>query len=86
MNDRKSDEIDSQDEFEDEKISHIESEEDKISLIKNLEFIPGKSGARYKKFCAFTIQPQNYPNAVNIVRLSFFKIIFKLFFFFNQFC
>ncbi|XP_012284584.1 aldose 1-epimerase [Orussus abietinus] len=33
---------------------------------KPLEFIPGKNGARYKKHCAFSIQPQSYPNAVNI--------------------
>ncbi|XP_066584366.1 galactose mutarotase-like [Prorops nasuta] len=29
------------------------------------EFIPGKKGASYTKFCAFSIQPQNYPNAIN---------------------
>lgn len=31
------------------------------------EFIPGKQGARYVKHCAFSIQPQNYPNAINYV-------------------
>ena len=31
---------------------------------KRLEFISGKCGARYKKYCAFSIQPQNYPNAI----------------------
>lgn len=30
-----------------------------------LEFLSGKKGARYKKHCAFGIQPQNYPNAPN---------------------
>ncbi|KAG5319359.1 GALM epimerase, partial [Pseudoatta argentina] len=29
------------------------------------EFISGKQGARYVKHCAFSIQPQNYPNAIN---------------------
>jgi hypothetical protein len=29
--------------------------------------ICGKQGARYTKYCAFSIQPQNYPNAINIV-------------------
>ncbi|KAH0952046.1 hypothetical protein HN011_007404 [Eciton burchellii] len=28
--------------------------------------ICGKQGARYTKYCAFSIQPQNYPNAINI--------------------
>lgn len=31
------------------------------------EFISGKQGARYVKHCAFSIQPQNYPNAINYV-------------------
>lgn len=34
---------------------------------KRLEFISGKRGARYKKYCAFSIQPQNYPNAIQYV-------------------
>lgn len=34
---------------------------------KILEFLPGKCGAMYRKFGAFSVQPQNYPNAVNIV-------------------
>ncbi|EFN75285.1 Aldose 1-epimerase [Harpegnathos saltator] len=28
-------------------------------------FILGKKGARYVKHCAFSFQPQNYPNAIN---------------------
>lgn len=31
------------------------------------EFISGKQDARYVKHCAFSIQPQNYPNAINYV-------------------
>lgn len=30
-------------------------------------FIIGKKGARYVKHCAFSIQPQNYPDAINHV-------------------
>ncbi|XP_050454704.1 galactose mutarotase-like [Cataglyphis hispanica] len=30
-------------------------------------FLLGKKGARYEKHCAFSIQPQNYPNAINYV-------------------
>ncbi|XP_014219666.1 aldose 1-epimerase-like [Copidosoma floridanum] len=33
---------------------------------KPLEFIPGKCGAQYTKFAALSIQPQNYPDAVNV--------------------
>ncbi|XP_043481592.1 galactose mutarotase-like [Leptopilina heterotoma] len=58
--------IDSENDSVVEKIIQMEIEDDKMSLINNLEFIPGKNGARYKKFCAFSIQPQNYPNAVNV--------------------
>lgn len=29
--------------------------------------IVGKNGAQYEKFGAFSIQPQNYPNAINVV-------------------
>ncbi|KAK9306704.1 hypothetical protein QLX08_002625 [Tetragonisca angustula] len=36
-----------------------------ITVPKKLEFILGKHGAHYKKYCAFSIQPQNYPNAIH---------------------
>lgn len=36
-------------------------------ITKPLGFIPGKNGAHYNKYGAFSVQPQNYPNAVNIV-------------------
>ncbi|XP_029048888.1 galactose mutarotase-like [Osmia bicornis bicornis] len=36
-----------------------------IAIPKKLEFLLGKRGSRYKKFCAFSIQPQNYPNAIH---------------------
>jgi len=55
------------------------------------KFISGKQGARYVKHCAFSIQPQNYPNAINYVSskaikilqdlLLMFLITFKLIFF-----
>ena len=34
------------------------------------KFISGKQGARYVNHCAFSIQPQNYPNAINYVSSS----------------
>ncbi|XP_043512919.1 galactose mutarotase-like isoform X3 [Frieseomelitta varia] len=37
----------------------------KITVPKKLEFILGKHGTHYKKYCAFSIQPQNYPNAIH---------------------
>lgn len=40
-----------------------------VSTNHNLAFISGKNGAHYTKYCAFTLQPQNYPNAINIVSL-----------------
>ncbi|XP_076648590.1 galactose mutarotase [Halictus rubicundus] len=36
-----------------------------LTIPKKLEFILGKHGAHYKKYCGFTIQPQNYPNAIH---------------------
>nr|XP_031829024.1 aldose 1-epimerase-like [Nomia melanderi] len=38
-----------------------------ITKPKKLEFILGKQGAHYKKYCGFTIQPQNYPDAIHHV-------------------
>lgn len=35
--------------------------------VRPLQFLTGKRGAHYKKNCAFSIQPQNYPNAINYV-------------------
>ncbi|XP_076243520.1 galactose mutarotase [Calliopsis andreniformis] len=32
---------------------------------KRLKFILGKRGAQYKKYCGFSIQPQNYPSAIH---------------------
>ncbi|XP_014474139.1 PREDICTED: uncharacterized protein LOC106744159, partial [Dinoponera quadriceps] len=32
---------------------------------KSPSFIIGKKGVRYTKHCAFSIQPQNYPDAIN---------------------
>ncbi|XP_071639975.1 galactose mutarotase [Temnothorax longispinosus] len=40
-------------------------EKDVTSDRESPEFISGKQGARYVKHCAFSIQPQNYPNAIN---------------------
>ncbi|KAK0163480.1 hypothetical protein PV327_007155 [Microctonus hyperodae] len=37
-----------------------------VSMNHNLAFISGKNGAHYTNYCAFTLQPQNYPNAINI--------------------
>ncbi|XP_053981741.1 galactose mutarotase-like [Hylaeus anthracinus] len=36
-----------------------------ITKPKKLEFLLGKHGAHYKKYCAFSIQPQNYPSAIH---------------------
>ncbi|PBC29682.1 galactose mutarotase [Apis cerana] len=36
-----------------------------ITVPKKIEFILGKNGAQYKKYSAFSIQPQNYPNAIH---------------------
>ena len=44
---------------------------------KRIEFISGKRGARYKKYCGFSIQPQNYPNAIQYVS-TFFKRVIKI--------
>ncbi|XP_026828451.1 aldose 1-epimerase [Ooceraea biroi] len=41
-------------------------EKDTTSEHKTPDFILGKQGACYIKYCAFSIQPQNYPNAINI--------------------
>ncbi|OXU27279.1 hypothetical protein TSAR_000347 [Trichomalopsis sarcophagae] len=40
--------------------------ESHVSEKNKLQFLPGKAGAEYKRFCAFGLQPQNYPNAVNV--------------------
>ncbi|KAK2578681.1 hypothetical protein KPH14_012169 [Odynerus spinipes] len=40
-------------------------EEALLSNVKPPQFLRGKKGAHYKKNCAFSIQPQNYPNAIN---------------------
>ncbi|KAJ8683827.1 hypothetical protein QAD02_019619 [Eretmocerus hayati] len=37
-----------------------------VSIKSNLEYLPGKRGAKYTRFTGFSIQPQNYPDAVNI--------------------
>ncbi|KAI4500241.1 hypothetical protein M0802_004658 [Mischocyttarus mexicanus] len=43
-----------------------DNEEEFLSFdVKPLDFLTGKNGAHYKKNCAFSIQPQNYPNAIN---------------------
>lgn len=39
-------------------------------------FLLGKQGARYVKHCAFSIQPQIYPNAVNYVSKGVAKLYF----------
>lgn len=40
-----------------------------ITVPKKIEFILGKNGAQYKKYSAFSIQPQNYPNAIHYVSI-----------------
>lgn len=53
-----------------------------ITVPKKLEFILGKHGTHYKKYCAFSIQPQNYPNAIHYVSLYiyiFFGFLLKFF-------
>ncbi|XP_032455001.1 aldose 1-epimerase-like isoform X3 [Nasonia vitripennis] len=42
--------------------------ESHVSEKNKLQFLPGKAGAEYKRFCAFGLQPQNYPNAVNVAK------------------
>ncbi|XP_018344877.1 PREDICTED: aldose 1-epimerase-like [Trachymyrmex septentrionalis] len=42
-----------------------EMKQDVAPKSESQEFISGKKGARYAKHCAFSIQPQNYPNAIN---------------------
>ncbi|XP_003700589.2 galactose mutarotase isoform X2 [Megachile rotundata] len=50
----------------DEEETKVERQYKKIIAVpKKLEFLLGKHGSRYKKFCAFSIQPQNYPNATH---------------------
>ncbi|XP_036149615.1 galactose mutarotase [Monomorium pharaonis] len=51
-------------ENEKEKVTD-KTEQYTISERESPEFILGKQGARYSKHCAFSIQPQNYPNAIN---------------------
>ncbi|CAL7940587.1 unnamed protein product [Xylocopa violacea] len=54
------------DEDDNEEETKIERHYKRITAVpKKLEFILGKHGARYKKYCAFSIQPQNYPNAIH---------------------
>ncbi|XP_003399008.4 galactose mutarotase [Bombus terrestris] len=51
-------------EDEEEEIK-VEKHYKKVTTVpKKIEFILGKHGAHYKKYCAFSIQPQNYPNAI----------------------
>jgi len=51
-----------------EKVKAIdEMAQDVTSERESQEFISGKQGAPYVKHCAFSIQPQNYPNAINYV-------------------
>ncbi|XP_047355938.1 galactose mutarotase-like isoform X3 [Vespa velutina] len=57
--------------------------------VKPLQFLTGKKGAHYKKNCAFSIQPQNYPNAINYVckclyddTIIYFTIMTNTFFIF----
>lgn len=42
-----------------------------ITMPKKIEFILGKHGAQYKKYSAFSIQPQNYPSAIHYVSIFF---------------
>lgn len=37
------------------------------AIAESPSFLLGKQSARYVKHCAFSIQPQNYPNAINYV-------------------
>ncbi|KYN27730.1 Aldose 1-epimerase [Trachymyrmex cornetzi] len=53
-----------EEEYEEEKATD-ETEQDVVPKGESQEFISGKQGARYVKHCAFSIQPQNYPNAIN---------------------
>jgi galactose mutarotase-like enzyme len=39
------------------------------SQVSRMEYLSGKNGAQYTQFGAFSIQPQNYPNAVNVVSI-----------------
>jgi len=50
-----------------EKILTVNQTEEDVIPERKIGFILGKQGARYVKYCAFSIQPQNYPNAINIV-------------------
>ncbi|XP_029157507.1 aldose 1-epimerase-like isoform X2 [Nylanderia fulva] len=51
-------------EQEGETLMTDQMEQDAISE-PSTKFLLGKQGARYVKHCAFSIQPQNYPNAIN---------------------
>lgn len=59
-------EYDSVNSEEDEKEKMIDQVE-KDMILESPEYISGKQDARYMKHCAFSIQPQNYPNAINYV-------------------
>lgn len=50
-----------------EEIKIEKSWKEVINKPKKLEFILGKQGAHYRKYCGFTIQPQNYPDAIHHV-------------------
>ncbi|XP_011505661.1 PREDICTED: aldose 1-epimerase-like [Ceratosolen solmsi marchali] len=36
------------------------------SQSSTVEYLPGKCGTKYTQFGAFSVQPQNYPNAINV--------------------
>ncbi|KOX67529.1 Aldose 1-epimerase [Melipona quadrifasciata] len=58
------DEVYKTDDEDEEEEMKVEKRYKKIITVpKKLEFILGKHGAHYKKYCAFSIQPQNYPNS-----------------------
>lgn len=70
------------DEDEEEAMKVVKRYKKIITVPKKLEFILGKHGAHYKKYCAFSIQPQNYPNAIHYVSLYiyiFFGFLLKFF-------
>lgn len=58
------------DEDDDEEEMKVERRYKRTSKVpKKIEYISGKRGARYKKYCAFSIQPQNYPSAIHYVSI-----------------
>ncbi|KAM0729161.1 Galactose mutarotase [Formica fusca] len=59
----KQDDSPNREEDEGETLTTDRIEQDAIS--ESSALLLGKQGARYVKHCAFSIQPQNYPNAIN---------------------